>query len=122
MKRQAAFAPEILFRARWPPTRRRTWSMFAVNLGEELLSEPRTIGANQKTKDHTRTAAAPGEKGQIASDRTKKDRHTGYADLFHAPSITPNPVFATHGLTGPAHILPDARAFIPPTTTHPDPF
>jgi len=76
-----------------------------VNLGEQLFSEPRTVGANEKTQDHTCAAAAPGEKGQITGYRAKKDRHTGYADLFHAPIITPNRFFSPHGLTGPAHIL-----------------
>jgi hypothetical protein len=79
--------------------------VFVVNLGEQLLSEPHPIGANEKTKDHTRTAAAPGELGQIVGYRTKKDRPTGYADLFHDPSITQKRLFATHGLTRPAHLL-----------------
>lgn len=60
-----------------------------VNLGEQLLSEPHAVGANEQAEDYTRTAAAPGELGQIVGYRTKKDRPTGYADLFHASIITP---------------------------------
>ena len=64
-----------------------------VNLGEQLLSEPRTVGANENTQCHTSTAAAPGEVGQIEGYQAKKDRPTGYADLFHDPSINPKPGF-----------------------------
>jgi hypothetical protein len=72
-----------------------------ANLDEELFSEPRTVGANENTKDHTRTAAAPGELGQIVGYRAKKDCRTGYADLFHAPSITPKPDFCHAWLDRP---------------------
>jgi hypothetical protein len=67
--------PDIRLRARWLATAARDWSELVVNLGEQLFSEPRTVGANEKTKDHTCAAAAPGEKGQITGYRAKKDRH-----------------------------------------------
>src|SRR5580693_6526142 len=80
-----------------------------VNLGKQLFSEPRTIGANEKAKDHTSTAAASGSVGQIVGYKTKKNRHTGYADFFHVPSIIPNRFFSAHGLADPAHFLQHAR-------------
>lgn len=64
-----------------------------MNPGEQLFSEPRTVGANQDAKNNAGAAAASGKVSQITGDETKKDRHTGYADLFHACSVSRNPGF-----------------------------